>query len=221
VILNHTGTYEDMFTMAHELGHAVHDILAGKNSSLSFHPPLVLAESASTFAETLLFNAEIKEANKEQRIALISKRIDDMIVTIVSQMRYTHFEEQAHDMLSNGVKPEEINKLWVKLLKEDFPAIEFPESSVQWTAIPHIYHSPFYCYSYAFGLLLVLSLYRRYEEEGDVFVEKFKTLLEAGGSKPPAELLQELGYDITDEAFWGGGFSVIREYVAELRKLVG
>jgi oligoendopeptidase F len=221
VILNFTGTYDDLFTMAHELGHAIHDMMAAEQSPLVFSPPLVLAESASTFGETLLFHTELKKANKQERIALLCQRLDDLLGTIMVQMRFTRFEAEAHALLEAGGSVQELDTLWVQLAQDDFPDIEFPKTSVQWSTIPHIHHSPFYCYSYAFGMLFVLVLWRRYEEEGAAFVPKFKKLLAAGGSQEPAALLQALGYDITTDAFWEDGFAVIQQHVDELHSLLG
>jgi oligoendopeptidase F len=221
VILNFTGMYEDMATMAHELGHAVHDVLAGKkNTDLTYHPPLVLAETASTFAEAILFAAELKESEPAVRKALLCQRIDDIMGTSLSQMRITEFELKAHELIANGASAEELDVLWAKLQKEDFPTIDYPEKSVYWSAVPHIHQSPFYCYSYAFGMLLVLSLYKRYEDEGAAFVPKFEALLAAGGSAAPAEVLGKLGYDITKDEFWEGAFAVLRKHIEELSTLV-
>lgn len=220
VIMNHTGSYEDAFTLAHELGHAVHDICAGEQSLLQFHPPLVLAETASTWAELLLMDEEKRRLGSDATIALLCHQIDDASGSIMAQMRYTEFEREAHERLLAGGGVDELHERWAALLREYFPTVEWPEESVTWLAIPHLFRSPFYCYSYSFGALLVYALWQRHLLEPD-FAERFRSMLASGASKPPAQLLAELGYDITSEAFWDGGFATIQGWVDELERLLG
>lgn len=158
VIANYQGRFDDVATLAHELGHATHDIVGKDLPVLTSHPPIVLAESASTFAEYLLFLDMLKTANDREAIALLCAKLDDILLTIVNQNRITRFEVQAQTLLSEHAPASELDSLWALLAKEDFPAIEFPDSMQLWRASPHMYHSPFYCYSYSFGILLVCAL---------------------------------------------------------------
>jgi oligoendopeptidase F len=145
--------------------------------------------------------------------------IDETIRSIPTQLRYTRFEERAHQMILDGCAASDLDALWTSMQKEDFPMVAFADSSVQWRSIPHIYHSPFYCYSYAFGQLLVFALWKKYEDEGPAFTPKLREILASGGSVPPAELLARYGFDITSEAFWDGGFAAIKGLIEELEKV--
>ncbi len=214
VLTNFQGTWDDVSTLAHELGHAVHDIQTNDLSVLTSHPPLVLAESASTFGEYLLFLETLKHSTNEQAIALLCARLDDMLLTIVNQIRITRFEVEAQTLLEAHAPTSELDALWARLAKEDFPNIEWPESMALWRASPHIHHSPFYCYSYAFGILLVCALVRRRAEPG--FSDRVKALLSAGGNAMPADLLKAQGIDLTQEKVWEDGFATINELVLEL-----
>lgn len=220
VILNHSGLYDDMFTMAHELGHAVHDLLAADHSALTFHPSITLAETASQFAEMLLFDHELESRGPDAKVSLICHRLDDFIGSVLTQLRYVRFEERAHQLLQEGGTGSQLHGLWSELIKEDFPDIEWPDSSEYWMAIPHFYELPFYCYSYAFAMLLVLALYKRYQEVGPEFADTIRDILAAGGTREPAELLAEHGLDITSESFWDDGFAIIEGFVDQLEELL-
>lgn len=220
VILNHVDNYDSLSTMAHELGHGVHDTLIADLPSLVAHPPLVLAETASTFAERLLFNDVLRTATPQERIALICNHFDASISTIVRQIFITRFEEEAHALLKAGADPEELDALWARLQHEDFPTVDYPDTLPNWMTIPHIHHSPYYCYSYAFGMLLGAALWREREKNPAAFPDKLKGILAAGGSVATADLLKRHDFDITKESFWDAGFEALEKLLEELEGLL-
>ena len=222
VMLNHNGDIRDVFTMAHELGHAVHDLLTHNHSILTSHPPLILAETASVFGEMLLFDDLIKNTkDKETRKTLLVQKLDDTYATILRQAYFVLFEIKAHEIIANGADLHELNKAYMDNLKEQFGnSIKIPEEfKYEWISIPHIYNSPFYCYSYTFGNLLTLALYEKYKKEGKSFVQKYLKLLSYGGSENPAKVLKELDIDIESEKFWQSGFDLVKEMIEELKSL--
>lgn len=215
LILNHTQTYEALKTLAHEMGHAVHAILAQHNSIFAIQSQIVLAESASNLAETLLFEDTLKQADKQEQIALLCNYLDDCIASIPVQLKYTRFEEWAHGNIQQSITPTQLSQQWAKLTKQDFPNITIPElESDGWLAIPHIYQAPFYCYGYSFGILVALALYKQ------ATPNQVKEILSAGSSKEPYELLKEYGLDIKSEAFWDAGFEKIQSLVDQLQTLI-
>jgi len=222
ILLNHTDTLRDLFTMMHEFGHGIHALAAHNQTPFTFHSSLPLAESASTFAELLLSTRLLKEADEKEKITLLVREIDSQYATILRQAFFIFFELEAHEMIANGCTVEDLNKKYLSLLKEQFgDVLPLPDIfKHEWKTIPHIYHTPFYCYAYTFGNLLVLALFDMYEKEGESFVPKFMKLLSYGGSEAPADILKELDIDITTEAFWERGFSIIKKRVSELRSLV-
>ncbi len=222
VFLNHVGRLEDLFTMMHEFGHGVHNLLASKNTEFTCAAPLPLAETASTFGELLLSKKLIRNVSDEEKKAILIKQLDGFYATIIRQAYFVMFEIEAHKAFSKGATLDEVNLIYLNNLKEQFgKSIKIPDIfKHEWKYIPHIYFSPFYCYSYSFGNLLVLSLYKKYLEDGESFVPKYLKILSYGGSKAPADILKEVGFDITKESFWEGGFDVIREEIEELKKLV-
>jgi len=223
VLLNHSDNLRDVFTMAHELGHAVHDILSQNHSILNMQAPLVLAETASVFGEMLLFESLMKEIkDKKTKIKLIVNKLDDIYATVIRQSYFILFEIKAHELIAKGTDLNELNKAYLENLKEQFgDSIEITDGfKYEWTSIPHIYHAPFYCYAYAFGNLLVLALYDKYRKEGKQFVDKYLKILSYGGSESPSKILKEVGIDIEDEKFWQEGFDLIKEEVEELKKLI-
>lgn len=222
VLMNYTGRVRDVATLAHELGHAIHSMLAEEHSLLTQHPTLPLAETASVFAEMLLTERFLSgEKDPLVRRELLAASVDDMYATVMRQAFFVIFERTAHEAIINNRSPEELHALYMENLQEQFgDSLEIaPEFQYEWISIPHIYQTPFYCYAYSFGQLLVLSLYRRYQQEGEAFKPGYMKLLAYGGSARPEEILQEAGINIKDRAFWQGGFDVIRAMIDELEAL--
>ncbi len=223
VMLNYTGESRDVATLAHELGHAVHGMMAEQHSVFTFHSTLPLAETASVFGERILSDALMShETNKRAKQALLMSQLDDIYATVQRQAYFVAFERSAHDMIAKGATSKDLAQTYVTALREQFgkavPVSD--EFRWEWLAIPHLFASPFYCYAYSFGNLLVLALYQRYKQEGAPFVPKYLNLLESGGSKSPSEILSAVGVDIRSEAFWQSGFDTIREMVQELEQTV-
>jgi oligoendopeptidase F len=221
-LINYTNKLRDVFTLMHETGHGIHGLLARKQTKFTFHSTLPLAETASIFGENILYQRLIKESPEKQKVSLLMDQLDGQYGSIGRQSFFVLFEKKAHDMIAEGATIDELNAAYMENLKEQFDGVaEIPEYfQHEWKYVPHIYHTPFYCYAYAFGNLLVLSLMKKYEEEGEAFIPKFIKILEYGGSKAPYDILKEAGFDITSEDFWNGGFDIIREELEELKKLV-
>jgi oligoendopeptidase F len=217
VLVNFTGKSRDVFTLAHELGHAVHSIAAQKRSILVHDAPLPLAETASTFSELLLFDNISNEITDNEKKIMLSEKIDDLYATIMRQS-FTIFEKDAHEQIGNGTTVDEISKTYLKNLKEQFGnSVNLSEDfAIEWSCIPHFYHTPFYCYAYSFGNLLALSLFQRYKKEGNDFAPAYLSILSSGGSKKPETLLNEYGLDIRSPKFWQEGFNYIKTQVKEL-----
>ncbi|MBM3151866.1 MAG: M3 family oligoendopeptidase [Chloroflexi bacterium] len=222
VKLNYQGRADDVATMAHELGHAIHSMLAEKHSVFTFHSSLPLAETASTFGEMMLVDKMLaSETDEAVRRDLLFRQIDDSFATILRQSFFALFEKQAHEMIQNNASVDEIAAAYMENLKEQFgDAVEIGEEfKWEWVSIPHIYHTPFYVYAYAFGQLLVLALFQQYKAEGEGFKPRYVKILAAGGSRAPAEICAEAGIDIRSEKFWQGGFDVLSNLVDELEKM--
>jgi oligoendopeptidase F len=222
VLMSYNGTSSDVGTLAHELGHAVHSLMAAGHSPLTFHSSLPLAETASTFAEMLLLDRMLaEEADPAVRRALLAESVDDAYATIQRQAFFVLFERDAHALVEEGQTTGTLAERYRANLAEQFgDALEIAdEFRWEWVSIPHIYQVPFYCYAYSFGQLLVLSLYRQYEEEGAAFVPRYLKILAYGGSRSPASILEEAGIEIASPAFWQGGFDVIRDRIGELEGL--
>jgi oligoendopeptidase F len=223
VLLNFDGTLRDISTMAHEFGHAIHSVLASDKPISVQHPPLPLAETASVFGEMLL-NDKISEnvSNKEKKI-LLAEQVDDFYATIMRQTFFTIFEVSAHDSISknNATTIDELADLYLSNLNEQFgDSVKVTEDfKYEWLYIPHIYHSPFYCYAYSFGNLLVMSLYQQYKTEGKDFIPKYIRILSSGGTKKPENLLIDENIDITKESFWQKGFDLVNEKITELNTI--
>jgi oligoendopeptidase F len=219
VLLNYTGDARDIATMAHELGHAVHGMMAADHSVFTFHSTLPLAETASVFGERILSDALMKqETNKKVRQGLLLSQLDDIYATVLRQAYFVRFEKTAHKMIAEGATGDQLAQTYIGELRQQFgKAVKVPdEFQWEWLSIPHIYASPFYCYAYSFGNLLVLALYRKYQTEGAAFVPQYLDLLATGGSQSPESILAKVGVDMTSEAFWQSGFVTIREMVAQL-----
>ena len=221
VLMNFTGRSRDVFTLSHEIGHAIHSICASKNSILISDASLPLAETASTFSEMLLYDNLSELVSNEERKIMLSEKIDDFYATIGRQSFFTLFEISAHQQIANSTTVDEISKTYLHNLNEQFGnSVNVSEDfQTEWSCIPHFYHAPFYCYSYAFGNLLSLSLFQRYKKEGSGFASTYTKILSAGGSKKPENLLQQFGIDITKSRFWQDGFDYIKTQVDELSRL--
>lgn len=222
VLLNWTGKDRDESTLAHELGHAVHNHLASNRSIFTHHAGLPLAETASTFAEMLLdeYLLEKNPSPSYQQHAL-SQQLDDAYASIMRQSYFCAFEQQAFQMISDGKTIPEISEAYYKNLQNQFGSkMKIPiHARYEWLSIPHFYHSPFYVYAYAFGQLLVLSLYEQYKEEGKSFVPKYEKFLSYGGSKKPEEMLLEIGFDPNQKSSWQQGFDLLEEKMKQLKKM--
>ncbi len=222
VKLNYQGRADDVATMAHELGHAIHALLAADHNVFTFHSSLPLAENASTFGEMLLIDRLLEqEKDPAVRRDILFKQVDDAYATIMRQAFFAMFEQDAHAMIQKGAMVDEVSGMYYQNLTRQFgKAVELSEEfRWEWVSIPHFYHTPFYVYAYAFGQLLVLSLYQRFQQEGESFIPGYLSILEAGGSQAPAKILNEAGIDIASADFWQGGFDVIDGMVQELEKL--
>ena len=223
VLLNYMGKTRDVMTLAHELGHGVHQVLAAKQGALMASTPLTLAETASVFGEMLTFQALLRQTtDKKKRKILLASKVEDMINTVVRQIAFYTFERKVHTARKEGeLTPDKINDIWLEIQTESLgDSIGIgPGYETFWTYIPHFIHSPFYVYAYAFGDCLVNSLYARYQESEGGFQEKYFTMLKAGGTKHHSELLKPFGLDATDPKFWQKGLSVISGMIDELEKL--
>ncbi|TKB92848.1 MAG: oligoendopeptidase F [Nitrospira sp.] len=219
VLLNFTGEARDIATMAHELGHAVHGMLAEKHSMFTFHSTLPLAETASVFGERILSDALMnQERDKKVRQGLLLNQLDDIYATVLRQSYFVQFENQAHEMIGQGATVRDLAKTYLAEVRQQFgKGIKVSEEfQWEWLTIPHIFASPFYCYAYSFGNLLVLALYRMYQKEEAAFVPKYLELLSTGGSEAPQTILAKVGVDMASEDFWQSGFDTIREMVNQL-----
>jgi len=222
VLVNYQGRPDDVATLAHELGHAIHSLLANHHSVFTQQSSLPLAETASTFAEMVLIDQLLaKETDPAVRRDLLFRQVDDSFATIMRQSFFALFEQQAHEMIQNGASVEDLADAYSQNLRAQFgDAVEInPEFRWEWVSIPHIFHVPFYVYAYAFGQLLVLSLYQQFKAEGESFKPRYLKILSAGGSNDPARILADAGVDISDPAFWQGGFDVIDRLVSDLEAL--
>ena len=221
VLLNFTGKSRDVFTLAHEIGHAIHSISASDKSILVSEASLPLAETASTFSEMLLYDNLSMMVDDQEKKLMLSEKMDDFYATIGRQSFFTLFEIAAHKQIANSTTVDEISKTYLRNLNEQFgnSVIVSKNFGIEWSCIPHFHHAPFYCYAYAFGNLLALSLFQRYKKEGKSFVPEYIEILSAGGSKKPEKLLEQFDIDITKSRFWQDGFDYIQTQVKELSRL--
>ena len=220
IMLNYLGKPRDVMTLAHELGHGVHQVLASSQGQMLSSTPLTLAETASVFGEMLTFQQMLDNStDKNERKVLLANKVEDMINTVVRQIAFYDFECKLHDARKKGeLTPSNINSLWMSVQSESLgPAFEFVEGyETFWAYIPHFVHSPFYVYAYAFGDGLVNALYATYEENPNGFEDKYFKMLSAGGSKHHKELLEPFGLDASDPEFWSKGLSMISGMIDEL-----
>ena len=222
VLLNYQGRADDVATMAHELGHAIHTMLASDHRVFTYHPSLPLAETASTFGEMMLIDRLLSQDDDEGvRRDLLFRQVDDSYATIMRQSFFALYERQAHEMVAQNASVDELSTAYMDNLRRQFgEAVEVSDEFCwEWVSIPHIYQVPFYVYAYAFGQLLVLSLYQQYKVEGESFKPRYLKILSAGGSEAPARVLSEAGIDIRSAAFWQGGFNVIAGLLKQLEAL--
>lgn len=244
ILLSYTGERSDVFTLAHEMGHAVHSMAAAGRSIMVHDAPLPLAETASTFAELLLYDSLAaagpdgaggrgrRQWRRRQAARVAVEHLDELYATVVRQSFFTAFEREAHELVGGGgagagrgggsATADAISDAYMAGLSEQFGrSVVVPRAFAgEWVAIPHFFHSPFYCYSYSFGNLLALALYQRYKREGPSFAPVYAQILAAGGSQKPEDLLAEHGLDIAGERFWRSGFGYVRDRVRELGKLL-
>jgi oligoendopeptidase F len=223
VLLNYQGKIRDVMTLAHELGHGVHQVLAAGQGALMAPTPLTLAETASVFGEMLTFQELLKRTTEpRRRKALLAAKVEDMLNTVVRQIAFYQFERRVHEERKSGeLTAERLGEIWYEVQAESLgPAIAFKDGyQVFWSYIPHFVHSPFYVYAYAFGDCLVNSLYARYQQAGASFVGQYFDLLRAGGSKHHTELLKPFGLDAADPDFWQLGLGVISAMIDDIEKL--
>ncbi|MDB2421510.1 M3 family oligoendopeptidase [Paracoccaceae bacterium] len=223
VMLNYLGKPRDVMTLAHELGHGVHQVLAAGQGEMLSSTPLTLAETASVFGEMLTFRKMLDGAkDAAERKVMLAGKVEDMINTVVRQIAFYDFECKLHDARAQGeLTPDDINALWMSVQGESLgPAFEFMDGyETFWAYIPHFVHSPFYVYAYAFGDGLVNALYAVYQEQPEGFQEKYFDMLKAGGSKHHQELLAPFGLDASDPTFWDKGLSMISDMIDELEAM--
>ncbi len=222
VLLNYQGNPDDVATMAHELGHGIHALMAREHTAFTQHACLPLAETASTFGEMMLIDKLLaQESDQAVRRDLLFRQMDDAFATILRQNYFSMFEQTAHELIAQGAQVDDLAQAYLENLQSEFgDSVDIAdEFRWEWVMIPHIYGVPFYVYAYAFGQLLVLSLYKQYQAEGDAFKPRYMDILAAGGSVAPVELLGRAGIDVTQAEFWQGGFDVIDEMVTALEKL--
>jgi oligoendopeptidase F len=222
LLLNYQGRPRDVMTLAHELGHGVHQVLAAPNGALMASTPYTLAETASVFGEMLTFKKLLANADHKQRKAMLVAKVEDMINTVVRQIAFYTFERKVHSERRSGeLTAERLSALWLEVQQESLgPAIELkPGYETFWAYISHFVHRPFYVYAYAFGDCLVNSLYAVYERAAEGFVERYLEMLAAGGTKHHSELLAPFGLDARDPTFWQGGLGVIERMIDELEGL--
>ena len=222
VMLNYQGRSDDVATMAHELGHAIHSMLAEHHTLFTQHACLPLAETASTFGEMMLVDKLLSQEKDESvRRDLLFRQVDDAYATIMRQSYFAMFERTAHSLVTANSSVDEIADAYLKELQGQFgDSVDVSEEfKWEWVSIPHIYNVPFYVYAYAFGQLLVLSLYKQFKQEGESFKPRYLKILSAGGSEAPEKILKDADIDFRQRSFWQGGFDVIKDLVTQLEQL--
>jgi oligoendopeptidase F len=219
VLTSFQGKPDDVATLAHEMGHAVHSLVSNHHKALTHDPSLPMAETASTFAEMLLIDHLLaQDSDPAVQRDLLFRQVDDSYATIMRQAYFAMFERAAHERIKGGASVDELSEVYFENMQDQFAdSLDLSDDfKVEWVAIPHFYHTPFYVYAYAFGKLLVLSLYKQYQQEGDSFKPRYIDILAAGGSDAPVRILEKAGVDVRSPEFWQGGFDVIKEQVEQL-----
>jgi oligoendopeptidase F len=223
LLLNYQGRRRDVMTLAHELGHGVHQLLAGSQGHLMADTPLTLAETASVFAEMLTFRALLAcETDPGRRKTMLAQKVEDMLNTVVRQIAFVTFEERVHDARREAeLTPDQLGEIWLEVQRDSLgPALRLDGVYRHyWSYIPHFIHTPFYVYAYAFGDCLVNSLYAVYEDAHQGFAERYLDLLRAGGTLRHRELLAPFGLDAADPGFWAKGLAVVARMIDELEAL--
>jgi oligoendopeptidase F len=222
VLVNFNKQVRDVNTLAHELGHAIHALLAEDKTVFTYHATLPLAETASTFGEMLFVDHLLAhETDEDVRRDILFGQVDDNYATIMRQIFFALFEREAHEMVNSGASVKELADAYMQNLEMQFgDSLEIGEEfRWEWVSIPHIYQVPFYVYAYAFGQLLVLALYQQYKAEGDAFKPRYIEILSAGGSMSPEEILTRAGIDMRSAEFWQGGFDVLDGMISELEEM--
>ncbi len=222
ILTSYHGKPDDVATLAHELGHAVHALLSSHNTALTYDASLPLAEVASTFGEMLVVdNLLLKDPDPEVQRDLLFRQMDNAYATIMRQAFFSMFERSAHDLIHSGASVEGVSDRYFENLSQQFgDSLDLDEGfRYEWLAIPHFYNWPFYVYAYAFGQLLVLSLYQQYLQEGESFKPRYLEILSAGGSDSPIRILERAGVDIRSPDFWDGGFGVLAEGLKQLEEI--
>jgi len=220
IMLNYTNKRRDIFTLSHELGHTIHQKLSYKVGFLNSDTPLTTAETASVFAEMLLFDSIKNSISKKELVAIYAGKLDDIFATLFRQIVFTNFERRVHSF-EGELNVEDFNSIWMDENKKMFgKSIELTKNyELWWSYIPHFIHTPFYCYAYSYGQLLVLALYGLYKSGSSDFVQKYKEFLSSGGSKSPRELILIFGYDIDDAAFWQVGLKEVERMLKEFKEV--
>ncbi len=220
VMLNYTNQRRDIFTIAHELGHAIHQYLSRDIGYLGSDTPLTTSETASVFAEMILFDYIKQHSDKDELLSIYGGKLEDIFATLFRQIIFTTFERKVHSQ-KDELSIDKFNELWMKENKKMFPkSMKFSKGyELWWSYIPHFIHTPFYCYAYSYGQLLVLALYGLYKKESPNFMENYITFLSSGGSKSPKELIAIFGLDIEDESFWQIGMDEIKKLLEEFKKI--
>ena len=226
IMVNYTDRIRDVMTVAHELGHGIHQYLARKVGYLQYYSPKTLAETASVFGEMLVFHRLMEiETDPKVRLGLLCSKLEDAFATVFRQVVLTRFEQKLHAARreEGELPPERMDALWMEANRPMYgDTVELTgDYSCWWMYIPHFIHSPFYCYAYSFGELLVLALYQQYREEGQAFISRYFELLSSGGSEPPDVLLSRLGVDVADPGFYQGGIQILRNMLDEAEDLSG
>jgi len=223
ILMNYTGKLRDVMTLAHELGHGVHQYLSRSQGILQGSTPLTLAETASVFGEMLVFERLTREQdNKKVALSLLCHKLEDSFATVFRQIALTRFEEKVHQRRTQGeLSTEDLDKIWLEANRAMLgDSVQLTDGYKRWWSyIGHFVHVPFYCYAYSFGELLVLALWRRYQEEGPTFVPRYLDLLKAGGSDTPERLVAQMGLNIRDAGFWDSGLGVLEDLLGQARGL--